>query len=900
MRTRLLLAVGFLSAVGLGCSSKIEAAPVCVEVSSACVDTADRTINGEVVSKPCWRYEKRLRCYTPHEDAAVCAIANLPTGCTAGKAVCTQKDDVMGCLETSTPLTCTVQPTSSASAAVSMSTPMTSETGLIDQSSRTGILLKTTPSAARARARGIIAGNPKITVTYSESISGDASLGDGCAIAKETCLDSKPRSIPISNWSGHTATASPACWKKEVTVSCPSADAAESCRALESAGCTATGDPVCTARTNGVCVRWEKTYRCGSPVTGDGIDTGTSEEVPDGGVSVNDSACRTALDKQIAAGLSCEALSSVCEVPGETITVDGRPVVINCRQKRVRYRCTAEGKAGCAALEASATDGTCRRETDPVCKKKDASGNCLVYESIFRCGPESAVPPDTAEDLGDVKEESAVPVNGCSAWEANAKCRETARTCTEGPGLRWVDGKYVYKDCWAWRVTHTCLSNVTDDCAVWEKDPECRLVSSVCPDGETGDACLRPLRTYECTRPAEDLVLGEICGGEVCIGDVCQPTDGGSDKDLADSLVQIEIGRQLGVYGDLTGNRFFSGDALTCKDRKGAPSCCRKETVANVSNDAFRAFLLWGLTETAMEAVKYVGSPYVYDLLAWSDKTDWLLNALYGNAPNGVYNPSLSFWGVSASLVNGRVQFSFSVEGFAMAAAMQLWQNYKTCDAEDQKLAMARGQGLCHFIGTRCAERVPGLGCTKREEVHGCFNSKLALIINEQGRKQLGRNWGTASAPDARGFTMEEIEALDFSRMDFTAFIQDILREIRDSNPVNDAATHERIEERLREMLSGENGIFGPVDGPSGATSDPETVKESKVLRKLRKGAFGKERPISAFRRPGLSHPNPRITAYLRRNGFLSEDEIRHYQSLPVHWAAAPVSRPVGALQNKE
>ena len=87
-------------------SLALAAEPVCVESEAVCVDTADRIIDGETVSKPCWRYEKRIRCFTPHADALACTGANLPASCTAGEARCTKEDEAMGCLETETPLTC--------------------------------------------------------------------------------------------------------------------------------------------------------------------------------------------------------------------------------------------------------------------------------------------------------------------------------------------------------------------------------------------------------------------------------------------------------------------------------------------------------------------------------------------------------------------------------------------------------------------------------------------------------------------------------------------------------------------------------------------------------------------------------------------------------------------------
>lgn len=350
-----------LAAAVFACFSSLAPAaePVCVESEAVCVDTADRIIDGETVSKPCWRYEKRIRCFTPHADALACTGSNLPASCTAGEARCTKEDEAMGCLETETPLTC--------------SAPVGKVTAALENRRAAGLSETDAPSRV-GPGRGIAALEPVVEVSYSESIEGDASLGEGCRIESERCLDSTPREIAVENWPGHTATASPACWETEVTVSCPTADGAESCQKLVDAGCTQSGETVCAQERDGVCIRWRQTYRCGNPVTGDGIVTEGPVDEPDGGVATDDSACRKELDEALDTGLSCEAVSSTCVKPGDTLWVDGRPVTIDCAEKEVVYRCRGEGEKGCKALEALADEGVCRRETEPVCEKEDASG----------------------------------------------------------------------------------------------------------------------------------------------------------------------------------------------------------------------------------------------------------------------------------------------------------------------------------------------------------------------------------------------------------------------------------------------------------------------------------------------------------------------------------------------
>ncbi len=99
------------------------------------------------------------------------------------------------------------------------------------------------------------------------------------------------------------------------------------------------------------------------------------------------------------------------------------------------------------------------------------------------------------------------------------------------------------------------------------------------------------------------------------------------------------------------------------------------------------------------------------------------------------------------------------------------------CDQQDMEAAMLRASGMCHEIGTYCSSSVLGV-CLQKARGACCFNTKLGRIIQEQGRPQLkafnGNLWGTAKKPTCRGFTPEEFQALDFSKMDLSEYYADI------------------------------------------------------------------------------------------------------------------------------
>lgn len=96
-----------------------------------------------------------------------------------------------------------------------------------------------------------------------------------------------------------------------------------------------------------------------------------------------------------------------------------------------------------------------------------------------------------------------------------------------------------------------------------------------------------------------------------------------------------------------------------------------------------------------------------------------------------------------------------------------------SCSEGEKELGRAKEAKLCHEIGSYCSDEVLGF-CVEHSKSYCCFNSKLARIIQEQGRGQLGIYWGDAEHPNCRGLTPEELQRVDFSRIDFSEFYADI------------------------------------------------------------------------------------------------------------------------------
>ncbi|WP_187648755.1 conjugal transfer protein TraN [Nitrosophilus labii] len=124
------------------------------------------------------------------------------------------------------------------------------------------------------------------------------------------------------------------------------------------------------------------------------------------------------------------------------------------------------------------------------------------------------------------------------------------------------------------------------------------------------------------------------------------------------------------------------------------------------------------------------------------------------------------------------------------------------CKDEEMKLAKLRNEDRCHYIGEYCSKEVE-LGfteiCVQHKQTYCCFNSKLARIINEQGRTQINKNWGEPKNPNCKGFTPEEFQKLDFSKIDMSEFFNDVTKTFNSSFIQNQANF---IQDRINTNLS--------------------------------------------------------------------------------------------------
>ena len=97
------------------------------------------------------------------------------------------------------------------------------------------------------------------------------------------------------------------------------------------------------------------------------------------------------------------------------------------------------------------------------------------------------------------------------------------------------------------------------------------------------------------------------------------------------------------------------------------------------------------------------------------------------------------------------------------------------CSPEEAQTALSEGAHLCHSVGTWCSRCIRSpfggcISCITHTTGKCCFNSVLARVVNEQGRAQVGKAWGDSQHPDCSGFSVAQLQSLDFAAMDLSEF----------------------------------------------------------------------------------------------------------------------------------
>ncbi|PZQ01884.1 MAG: conjugal transfer protein TraN [Variovorax paradoxus] len=362
-----------------------------------------------------------------------------------------------------------------------------------------------------------------------------------------------------------------------------------------------------------------------------------------------------------------------------------------------------------------------------------------------------------------------------------------AARCVDGPATREIEGAPVTRACWRYETALSCqFGQPTDDCGPLAA-AGCTPSSSVCreTDAATG-SCTVTEQTYTCPVAPSTSVTARHCPADVfCIAGSCFNTAAPPDADFARTMAFLEAAREAGVYLDTDLLQVFKGEPNRCRDRL-LKNCCTSDGAGRGMHN---------------QSVFGVGSRLVYDVLMNSGNREFLYQGMQALLMSGGFSGSYTTYGVTVAINGTALPAGSSVlyAGESMVVVFDPWSlviaiviyvvmSAISCDAEEGQLSMKEGAGLCHAVGTYCSSCIRVLGrcvsCITHTTNKCCFNSALARIIQQQGRQQLGKGWGSARNPDCSGFTVAQLQQLDFARMDLSEFYAAIVPTLPDARAV--------------------------------------------------------------------------------------------------------------------
>jgi len=146
--------------------------------------------------------------------------------------------------------------------------------------------------------------------------------------------------------------------------------------------------------------------------------------------------------------------------------------------------------------------------------------------------------------------------------------------------------------------------------------------------------------------------------------------------------------------------------------------------------------------------------------------------------------------------------FNFVMWAYAIYQLYSMYDEMTKCTANEKILGCKRAKGVCVEIGDRCTIKIFG-ACIQKKAVFCCFDSVLARIIHEQGRPQIGLGWGSEKSPTCRGFYMDEFMKIDFTRIDFSEYVDDLTRQML--NPAQVENKVRNIVEKYASEMGGDD-----------------------------------------------------------------------------------------------
>jgi conjugal transfer mating pair stabilization protein TraN len=180
---------------------------------------------------------------------------------------------------------------------------------------------------------------------------------------------------------------------------------------------------------------------------------------------------------------------------------------------------------------------------------------------------------------------------------------------------------------------------------------------------------------------------------------------------------------------------------------------------------------------------------------------------IFGGEADGCHKPLFGLVNCCAGKVSGLLTVAVGAAallsgGSALIGLATQFLTLFLCSSEELQLDVKDRMGVCHYVGEYCSEKLL-FACTTLRHQYCCFQTKLARVIQEQGRAQINKSWGDPSAPNCGGFSIAEFSQLDLSKMDFTEVYADFTSAVSVPSSLQNTVT---IQQKIQDFYAQHSG----------------------------------------------------------------------------------------------
>lgn len=568
-------------------------------------------------------------------------------------------------------------------------------------------------------------------------------LAGDCVKTGSVCSDTTPSKL----FSGITVTLAQVggCWEYTDTYQCIKPNSINYCAGLENTpGCFQTSTSPTVVAFNGTTMQETNTFQCGDPSLAAPTNTVT---LPDSYTITKD-----ALDGSQCVDYTsnplCEITSHVCTEGPATRVINGLPVYKDCWKWEDTYACVSKStQTDCTALiQAGCTlsGTTCLSElTDGSCSVAEKSYKCQTTapksETVMDCGTQQFCVNGRCDPAGSPPDNDFAKNAALMEIMRQAGNYMEASTLFNGKDERCTKGYFGLKNC--------CKESGN------AQNNQQIMGSAVAQSVVSAAGSTFTYASYKASPYVYDFMYKGGFTNKAVVGmQAFAQRYGGLLCYNCNTEWLSAGGTGLGLVGELN----FSSNIMSM----------------------YGATLTYGAAGTAgMNAVAVGGSATgAASSLGFSADVASNLGSTVTNLIDQ-YN-----FATQTFELGGGFAVQFNPYALAASLAFQALMEVLNCTSDEGLLGMHRGANLCHGLGSYCSNEIKfGFGkiCLETTQSYCCYNSRLAKILNVQGRPQIGKGWGSAESPSCGGFTVDEFKGVDLAAMDLTEFINEIMANVK-------------------------------------------------------------------------------------------------------------------------